>query len=363
MAGVVLAPTMSTEPLQIATKAEHLTDALRRSGALGDGRVCNVVVESSRSTLLSNIIRLRLTYDGTASHAPTSVILKTGHPERIGGLWNVGRQEVAFYPQVAAVMSARLVPCCFEAVYDTDTKEWHLLLEDLTDSHMIATTWPLPPTMEQCETIVHARARLHAEWWDDPRLGASVGAWLDANAMDRELKRFAELFARFTDRVGDGLPRERRNLYERLLDAAPRLLARYHSHQNVTIVQGDAHVWNCFLPRDGRSDEVRFFDWDSWRLDAGSDDLAYMMAMHWYPDRRHPMEKPLLDCYHAVLVAHGVHGYDRRALEDDYRLSLLWQIMTPIYQEENSIPPVIWWNNLERILLAIEDLGCHDLLV
>ena len=140
---------MSTGPLQIAIKAEHLTDALRRSGALGDGRVCNVVVESSRSTLLSNIIRLRLTYDGEASHAPNSVILKTALPERIGGLWNAGRQEVAFYTQVAAVMSARLVPRCFEAVWDADTKAWHLLLEDLTDSHVIATTWPLPPTMEQ----------------------------------------------------------------------------------------------------------------------------------------------------------------------------------------------------------------------
>src|SRR6267142_6701540 len=73
-------------------------------------------------------------------------------------------------------------------------------------SHVIATTWPLPPPMEQCETIVHARARFHAEWWDDPRLGASVGAWLDADAMDRKLKQFAEQFARFTDRVGDSLP-------------------------------------------------------------------------------------------------------------------------------------------------------------
>src|SRR5215831_21107956 len=102
MAGVVLAPTMSTEPLQIATKAEHLTDALRRSGVLGNGRVCNVVVESSRSTLLSNIIRLRLTCEAAASHAPNSIILKTGLPEGIGGLWNAGRQEVAFYTQVAA---------------------------------------------------------------------------------------------------------------------------------------------------------------------------------------------------------------------------------------------------------------------
>jgi hypothetical protein len=109
---------MSTGPLQIAIKAEHLTDALRRSGALGDGRVCNVVVESSRSTLLSQIIRLRLTYDGAASHAPNSIILKTALPDRIGGLSNAGRQEVAFYTQVAAVMSAHLVPRCFEAVWD-----------------------------------------------------------------------------------------------------------------------------------------------------------------------------------------------------------------------------------------------------
>ena len=91
MADVVLAPTMSTEPLQIVIKAEHLTDALRRSGALGDGRVCNVVVESSRSTLLSNIIRLRLTYDGAAFDAPNSLIIKTGLPKRIGDLWNAGR--------------------------------------------------------------------------------------------------------------------------------------------------------------------------------------------------------------------------------------------------------------------------------
>src|SRR5262245_41325509 len=136
---------MSTGPLQIVSKAEHLTDALRRSGTLGDGSVCTVVVESSRSTLLSNIIRLRLTYDGAASNAPNSIILKTALPERIGGLWDAG-QEVAFYTEVAAVMSTRLVPRCFEAVWDPDTKAWHLLLEDLTDSHVIATIWPLPPT-------------------------------------------------------------------------------------------------------------------------------------------------------------------------------------------------------------------------
>jgi hypothetical protein len=31
-------------------------------------------------------------------------------------------------------------------------------------------------------------------------------------------------------------------------------------------------------------------------------------------------------------------------------------------QESFDIPPVIWWNNLERALLAVDDLGCRDLL-
>jgi hypothetical protein len=27
-----------------------------------------------------------------------------------------------------------------------------------------------------------------------------------------------------------------------------------------------------------------------------------------------------------------------------------------------DIPPVIWWNNFERIMLAVDDLGCRELL-
>ena len=283
---------MTTDPLPRATGPQHLTDALRRSGTLVDGRVRGAVVESSRTTELSRIIRLRLTYEPAAADAPSSLILKTARPDRIGGGWIGGRHEVGFYHQVASAMSAVVAPRCFEAFYDVDTRDGYLLLEDLTDSHVIATAWPLPPTMEQCERILQARARFHAAWWDDPRLGASVGTWTDVDATDRDLQAFAERFARFTDRMGDRLTRERRDLFERLLDAAPRLLARYHSHRNVTIVHGDAHVWNTFLPREGGGD-VRLFDWDLWRIDCASDDLAYMMAMHWYPDLRRRVERPL----------------------------------------------------------------------
>ena len=347
--------------LQAAIDSESLTLMLRRCGALGEGRVVDVAVESARATVLSRITRLRVSYEDDAAAAPVSLIVKTGLPERLSAGWNGGRQEVTFYRQIAAAAPAGMVPRCFEAEWDAATNDWRLVLEDLSESHFLATTWPLPPDQEACADIVRTWARFHGAWWDDPRLGASIGAWGDAAAIEAYLRRLAEKFAQFVDRLGDRLPRERRDLYEALLDRAPRLLTRTDDRRDVTIVHGDAHWWNCFLPRDGGAD-VRLFDWDSWRLGVATDDLAYMMAVHWYPDRRRRLERPLLDVYHAALQTHGAPGYSRSQLGDDYRLSVLWQITTPVWQAGANIPAVIWWNNLERVLLAADDLGCRDLL-
>jgi hypothetical protein len=352
---------MTTESLPAAADANHLTDVLRSAGMLHDGRVCDVAVESSQTYGTSQVTRLRLSYLG-ASNAPSNLILKTAHPDRAGAAWDAGHREVEFYAKVAIGMPALAVPRCFEAHWDAGTNAWHILLEDLSETHVIASPWPLPPTMRQCESIMRARARCHAAWWNDPRLRVTVGSPLAPEAVTRNLQDFGEKFAHFADRIGNSLPRERRKLFERLLDAGPRLAARYVAGGNLTLLQGDSHVWNCFLPRDAASDDVRLFDWDSWRIGIAASDLAYMMALHWYPDLRREREKRLLDEYHATLVARGVTGYDRRALDDDYRLSVLWHMATPVWQAAYDVPPWVWWNNLERVLLAVDDLGCQDLL-
>jgi hypothetical protein len=349
------------DALPQAAGADNITNALRRAGVLGEARVREAEAQSDRPTIVSRIIRLRLSYDGEAGDAPHSVILKTAHPERIDISGGAGSQEVAFYRDVAASTPPGLLPRCFEACVDTTDGSWHLLLEDLTDTHAAPTVWPLPPSLSACERIVEARARFHAAWWDEPRLGVSIGTPRDAASMERVMRDFAGHYALFADRLGDDLSPERRALYEQLQRSTGPLIARYESHRNLTITHGDAHVWNCFMPRDGGGD-VRLFDWDSWRIGLGATDLAYMMAVHWYPDRRRRMERVLVDRYHGILVEHGVHGYDRQALADDYRLAVLWQMITPVWQAAYDIPPVIWWNNMQRILLAVDDLGCRELL-
>jgi hypothetical protein len=68
---------------------------------------------------------------------------------------------------------------------------------------------------------------------------------------------------RFVDRFGDHLPNYRRHLIERYLAVAPGLSRQTGAHRHLTVMQGDAHVWNCFLPHDGGDDDdVRLFDID-----------------------------------------------------------------------------------------------------
>ena len=79
-----------------------------------------------------------------------------------------------------------------------------------------------------------------------------------------------------------------------------------------------------------------------------------MMATHWYPDRRRRFEQPLLD--------RGVRNYDRAALAEDYRRSVVMQLLLPPLLWSIGIPPLVWWPHIERITAAVDDLDCRSLL-
>ena len=44
-------------------------------------------------------------------------------------------------------------------------------------------------------------------------------------------------------------------------------------------------------PHNADKDHVRLIDWQLWRIGIGTDDLAYTMALDWYPERRRVREK------------------------------------------------------------------------
>lgn len=68
------------DPLLHLISAAHLNAILERAGMLGDPHVRDVTIIDDRATLMSRIIRLRLTYDGPANDLPGSLIVKPAFP-------------------------------------------------------------------------------------------------------------------------------------------------------------------------------------------------------------------------------------------------------------------------------------------
>jgi hypothetical protein len=129
-----------SETLSSVVEPEYLTDVLRRCGALRDGRVCRVVVESSKSTVISRIIRVCLFYDCAASGAPSSIILKTGLSDRAGrnGIRVARRSRSTtrspprcrhLWCRAASMPSGTMTrtngTCC-SRIWRTLTSRWHL---------------------------------------------------------------------------------------------------------------------------------------------------------------------------------------------------------------------------------------------
>ena len=70
----------------------------------------------------------------------------------------------------------------------------------------------------------------------------------------------------------------------------------------------------------------------------------------------------MLHRYCEALASNGVTRYSFDALWEDYRLSVIWRLGVPVWRSSVKLGPWIWWSHLERILSALDDLGCEELL-
>lgn len=165
----------------------------------------------------------------------------------------------------------------------------------------------------------------------------------------------------FIEFLGDRLTERRKAILTTLIARCEVYPERYLTHERLTLVHRDAHLWNFLYPKNVEG-ATKLFDWQSFGHGVATDDLAYMMAVHWYPDLRRAWEEELLRVYHKELLNNGVRGYTIADLMLDYRWSVLRAIAIPILQWDHKLPAVVWFNHLERILLAYDDLRCAELL-
>jgi hypothetical protein len=342
---------------------DWLTARLRQNGHLLEGEVSRLGITHFK-TFFSNIYRLEVVYSVDSTLAPPSkLLLKVPFPENLAAL-NMGRDEVAIYRVLREAMSDPPVVRCFDSVYSADSHRSHLLLEDLSDSHFQPEI-PVPPVLRHCERCVETLAQFHAFWWKHPDLGVKTGRLFDELFLKEVLAQISEALSGFMDFLEDRLSNARRQAYEHAIEILPAFWSRrLMSLEQNTLIHGDAHLWNFLHPKDAEKGRAYLIDLaTSNRIRPPTNDLAYMMALQWFPDRRAWMEETLLRHYHEALLWHGVKDYSWEDVRLDYRYSVMTHLFTPVLQwHSKQIPATVWWYNFERISEAYQDLSCAELL-
>ncbi|HSN77823.1 MAG TPA: phosphotransferase [Anaerolineae bacterium] len=341
---------------------EWLTAALRAQGTLPEGRVNSVTAGQAQATFASSVWRLKVNYSaGAASNAPHGLFLKTSNPALAPGQFDHEnlQQEAVFYSVIAPLMNAAFTIPCYDVAYEPETGASHILLRDVSETH---TSGSAPSSPRQCELAIDCLTRLHAFWWDHPRLGKDIGRFPTQEERQQDWLATQQSTTAFMAALGDQLPRPWRAVYENVLPALPALFERHVTGRNLTLVHGDAHLGNFLFPKDAKAVNTYLVDWQFWHPTIGGTDLAFMMAAEWEPEARRRLEHGLLRHYYDGLLAHGVQGYPWKQCWDDYRLSvILMSIFIPVWRWA-----VFQWAPdlaaVARSMTAFDDLGCSELL-
>lgn len=338
-----------------------LTDVLQRSVDLHGAKVARVELVDERWSATAVRAHLAVTYAGGApAAAPTRLLLKVARSDIDPHLSAFGANEVDYYRTVGSAPGA-VSPACYDAVCAPDAGHWHLLLDDLSATHVGMEPIPSPP-LERCHQALDVLARVHAAWWRHPELGRGIGALPTPASFERTLADAASRIDGFAASCNGWLSAERRALLDRVLGALSMRREQLTGADRLTVIHGDAHFGNVLYPRDADRAAPRVIDWQFWRVGLGAGDVAYLVALHWYPERRRRFERGLVERYHRALLRQGVSDYEWEQCWDDYRMAVVFTLLVPIWQSSWRLDPLIWTNHWERIWLAFDDLDCRQLL-
>lgn len=337
----------------------HLSDWLRRSGSLTSGDVSRVRIEQEFETSISKLFFITVTYSSDApSNLPRQLVVK--FPLDSATLHLGTSHEVDFYRRLAPLIGTPPLVRCLASLEEGDDHPEIIVLEDLRGTHDHP-PWPLPPSRFQSELAVDALARVHAQWWEAPTLGQGVGELHTAESLTAMVEGVAAHLPAFVDAVGDTLTLEARRVLERVFASSLGPWLRLTEPRALTVAHGDAHSWNFLFPRSSQGSAF-LIDWQLWHVDLGVRDLAFLVALHWFPERRRTFEQPLLRYYHRALQANHIDDYSFDELWLDYRRCVVRNLTIPILFWSRGMKPEGWWHRLECSLAAYAELECEELL-
>ncbi len=338
----------------------RLTNLLRQQGMLQQGVVEQIDLRHRNATWVSERYQLAIQYsaDAVGERLRHKLFLRLCNPTFVAN----SDHSTVFYQQLVPLMAVDWTGDwpfaeCLEAVWSPAQQRDHLLLLDLAETHFTVEDY-VPPSDQHAAGLIDCFAALHAFWWQHPKL-TTFSPLLTATALDRLEADYQTHLARLATSNQNDLSATELDLVRQALTHWPqRRRERVLAGQGVTLVHRDPHPGNLFYPRNPATHTFKLIDWQSWRADPGTDDLAYLIAFHWPTATRKTHEAALLRRYHSRLVELGVQEYTWEDFTYDYRASII-RFVTIMVLHWQHIPNRA---RLKTGLQAFVDWQCADIL-
>jgi aminoglycoside phosphotransferase (APT) family kinase protein len=312
--------------------------------------------------------RVGLVYapDGRPADGPESIFVKFRPPrltERLfGNILALWPNEVGFYRDIADDVPIR-TPECYCA-RDSGGGEFVLVLEDLASKGAEFRTIADPISLDEAKAVVVALARLHAAFWEPPRVTVRF-PWLrspDHNpnaAIERFLCASAHrpTLAHFSHLLPSSVRRGAREIHKKR-----KALERYWADGPLTLIHGDPHLGNLYFV----GGEPGFFDWQVLQRHQGIRDVAYFVVLSLDTEVRRAHERDLVRLYRETLREAGVSHQDldpEKAWELYRSFSLYAYLGTSVTTSMSDLQPKhIAELGLKRAATAVDDLDALALL-
>lgn len=343
--------------------AEWLTTVLTQSGALTRGAVQSFEFGKGQGNW-STSANLKLIHTNDAQgNLPQRLFLKMVDTDLGDGEF-FGDSEVTYYTRDYVDVNNAPLLRCYDAAYSKEINRYHLLLEDISETHIEA--YDKEPTLEYGLALAEGLAILHARWWGKTRLTEAGLSGHDA----KHIQNFVDIAEPGVTHIVEGFSSELKphwaELMRELYAKHPQaLIKRSQDLNGLTIIHGDVGSANVLVPHDGNYPlyiiDRQPFNWSltTW---LGVYDVAYAVVLDWDVELRRKYEIPILKRYHESLIQNGVSDYEWNQLYDDYKLCVAMCVYIATEYCRGGINEKwahVWLPMLQRALTACDDLDCY----
>ena len=348
-------PAIAAGPQSI--DAAWMTEVLRDSGALAEGRVASLEAKPVGNGLVGDSFRFALTYDAAPPGAPASVVGKFPAADPASRASGAGLRlylrEVSFYREIAHTVGI-ITPKAHYAEIDPVTHDFALIFEDFGPARQGDQLAGC--SVEDARTALLEAAALHAPRWGDPALERLDWLTGGADTNAQVVAMLPMVIAAFRDRYDGQLEPECMALVERLPGAMAAMAGDRSSP--LTLMHGDFRLDNVLFDIQGGARRMGTLDWQTLALGAGVTDVAYFLSAGLAPELRRAHERDLVAGYHAELTRLGVRDFSLDHCWRDYRRLAVHGVLMGVF----SAMAVERTERGDALFLAMTRGGCLQAL-